>query len=76
VAPPRHPAFIISGQANSANLRPHGVNRAQCCDPNLADQRRAAIAVAPHAPLPRIHEGERNAIEIGVLLGGKSRPLL
>ena len=72
----RRAAFIISGQAGSANLGPHRIDGARRCDPDLAAQRRAAIAVAPHAPQRLIHEGRRNALKIGVRLGGESRPLL
>jgi hypothetical protein len=75
VAQPRHPAGIVSRQAGPAHLGPHRIDRACGRDPDLAEERHAAIAVAAHAPQRIVHQRDRDAIEVGIGLGGEARPL-
>jgi hypothetical protein len=60
-------AGVVSGQARSADIGSHGVDRARRRYPDLADKGRAAIAIAPHPTALVIDEGARDAIEIGVV---------
>ena len=76
VAQPRHPAGIVARQAGPAHLGPHRIDRARGRDPDLARERHAAIAVAAHAPQRIVDERGRDAVEIGIRLGGEARPLL
>ena len=62
-----HPAGVVSRQASSANIGSHGVDRARCRHPDLADKGRAAIAIAPHPPALVIDQGAWDAIEIGLV---------
>jgi hypothetical protein len=49
-ASPRHFAGVISRQTGSANVRPHGVDRACRGDAHLSYKRHTAITAASHAP--------------------------
>jgi hypothetical protein len=68
-------AGVISRQASSANLGSHGVHRARRRYADVPYQGGAAIAVAPHAPLPVIDQLARNSIKVGVVLRRKPGPL-
>jgi hypothetical protein len=74
-APPCHEAGVIPWQTGFANVRPHGVDRARGRNANVADEGRAAIALASHSSLPGSDERARDEIQRRLILQGKPRPL-
>jgi len=73
--PPGRLACIVARQARSADVGADRIDRARSCDADVAHQGRTAIALAAHAPKSLIDESARNAIESGVGLERKPRPL-
>jgi hypothetical protein len=49
-AAPCHETGVVPGQARSADVRPHGVDRAGCGYADNANEGSTAIATASHAP--------------------------
>jgi hypothetical protein len=74
-APPRRSAGIISGQACSADIGPHGIDRARRRYTDVSNKGRTAIAAASHAAPFIIDIGAGDAIEIGIGLQREPRPL-
>jgi hypothetical protein len=62
------PAGIIPWQARSANIRPHGVDRARRRDADISHKGCAAIAAASHTSLLVIDIRARYPIDIGFIL--------
>jgi hypothetical protein len=71
----RRAAFVVAGQTRFADVRPHWIDGAGGGDADLPHQRRAAIAIAAHAAAFVIDEPARDALQRGVVLQGKPRPL-
>jgi hypothetical protein len=63
---PCHLAGIISRQTSSANVGPHGVDRACRRDAYLSHERRTAITTASYATLVAIDIRVGDSVEIGV----------
>jgi hypothetical protein len=64
-APPRHLAGVISRQTSSANVRPHGVDRARRGDAYVSHKRRTATTAASHASQVAIDIRMGDSVEIG-----------
>ena len=73
---PRHQAFDIAGHAGPADFGPRRMDHARGRNPDMARQRRTAVAVAAHARQFFIDEFCRDQIERRVVLGGEPRPVL
>jgi hypothetical protein len=71
----RHLAGVISRQASSANVGPHGVDRACRRDADLPDERGTAIATALHASPLVIDIVAGDSCQIGVIFQREPWPL-
>src|SRR5262249_50721791 len=65
-APSCHLAGVISRQTSSANIRPHGVDRACRRDAYVSHKRCTAITAVSHASMLAIDIHAGDSIEIGV----------
>src|SRR5262249_10844689 len=65
-APPCHLAGVVSRQTSSANVRPHGVDRACRRDAYVSHKRCTAITAGSHASMLAIDIHAGDSIEIGV----------
>src|SRR5262249_50136930 len=74
-APPCRFAGIISRQTSSANLRPHGVDRACREDAYLSYKRRTTITAGTHASQVAIDIRVGDSVEIGVAFQREPWPL-
>jgi hypothetical protein len=68
-------ACVVAGHAGTADIRPQAVDGARRRRAHVAHQGGASIALATHSCEPRVDQGGRYHVEIGVVFGGEPRPI-